>query len=191
MTYILHVRGTPPTDVEEMTTKTGNFKKFPVFCKMLHTALTRASESVFIDLLTIQDLETLRARRQQRDDDVNTSTAPVSSSLAKSNKRFLILTYLVEFDRVHFPLPLRFEDEPAADALRRTVQRLRAQLAAAGGDEARAPIGTGDATTASAELQTARDTIARLTTEVGGPGVDVCVCVCVCVCSILVVSVCM
>ena len=48
-----------------MTAKTGSFKTYAVFCRMLHSALTRATDSVLIDLLTIQDLEQLRARRNQ------------------------------------------------------------------------------------------------------------------------------
>lgn len=43
-------------DIEEITHKTGNYKKFGVFVKMLLTALARDSDSVFIDLLTNSDL---------------------------------------------------------------------------------------------------------------------------------------
>ena len=111
-----------------MTSKTGNVKKYHVFCRMLSNALVRSSDAVFIDLLTMADLETLRARRQQAATAVSaalqqsasdplsasasgaalaagvglTADAPLptsASSVAKSNKRFLILTYLVEFDR--------------------------------------------------------------------------------------------
>ena len=38
--------------LEDVTTKTGNFKKFTVFVKMLLNSLENASESVFCDLLT-------------------------------------------------------------------------------------------------------------------------------------------
>lgn len=41
-------------DVEDITAKTGNFKKFSVFHKMLTSALRQASDSVFVDLLTYQ-----------------------------------------------------------------------------------------------------------------------------------------
>lgn len=49
--------------IEEITQKTGNFKKFPVFMKMLLTAVEHSSESVFIDLLTYSDLEVLKSRK--------------------------------------------------------------------------------------------------------------------------------
>jgi len=42
--------------VEEITTKTGNFKKFAVFVRMLVSALQQKSDSVFVDLLTYHDL---------------------------------------------------------------------------------------------------------------------------------------
>ena len=43
--------------VEEITHKTGNFKKFEVFVKMLGSAFQNRSGSVFVDLLTYNDLE--------------------------------------------------------------------------------------------------------------------------------------
>lgn len=48
----------PPrgTDIEEITQKTGNYKRFSVFVKMLASALLQQSDSVFVDLLTYSDL---------------------------------------------------------------------------------------------------------------------------------------
>ena len=80
-------------DIEEMTQKTGNYKKFAVFVRMLSTALSRTGESVFIDLLTPSDLELLKARKSK----TGMPVAPVQPS--QSNKRYVILTYVVEFDR--------------------------------------------------------------------------------------------
>lgn len=40
--------------IEEITEKTGNFKKFPVFIKMLITAIFKKSDSVYLDLLTFK-----------------------------------------------------------------------------------------------------------------------------------------
>lgn len=55
-----------------------------------------------------------------------------SSSLPQgpstTNKRYLILTYAVEFDRVHYPLPLSFVQTPTLDILQRTIRRLRQVL---------------------------------------------------------------
>ena len=80
----------PPTSryVEDITTKTGNFKKYSVFVKMLHAAVVEESDSVFVDLLTYADLEMLKNKR---------SHAPPSQSSRPAghvnNKRYLILTY--------------------------------------------------------------------------------------------------
>jgi len=38
--------------IEEITQKTGNYKKFGVFVKMLVSSITKASDSVFLDILT-------------------------------------------------------------------------------------------------------------------------------------------
>lgn len=43
-------------DIEDITQKTGNYKRFPVFVKMLRSAINRESDSVFVDLLTYSDL---------------------------------------------------------------------------------------------------------------------------------------
>jgi coiled-coil domain-containing protein 61 len=43
-------------------------------------------------------------------------------------KRYLILTYAGEFDRVHYPLPLKENEDPSKDALRNTIYRLRSEI---------------------------------------------------------------
>lgn len=45
-----------------------------------------------------------------------------------NKKRYMILTYVGEFERVHYPLPLAFVEEPEPDALRRTIERMRSQI---------------------------------------------------------------
>lgn len=110
--------------LEEITQKTGNAKKFPVFCKMLLTAITRANDSVvFLDILTSQDLELMKARKTQGAGGPVRGNTPQSGS-ANNNKRYLILTYVVEYDKVHYPLPLHFE-EPDVETMKITIRRLR------------------------------------------------------------------
>jgi coiled-coil domain-containing protein 61 len=46
--------------VEEITQKTGSFKRFPIFVRMLRSAVSQESESVFVDLLSYTDLEALK-----------------------------------------------------------------------------------------------------------------------------------
>ena len=109
--------------IEEITQKTGNFKKFSVFLKMLLISLNKNSESVFLDILTYQDLQVLKARKQG----ASNSQTPVLNQ-ANNNKRYLILTYVVEFDKVHYPLPLNYNESPDIESLKSTIRRLRNEL---------------------------------------------------------------
>ena len=107
--------------VEDVTQRTGNSKKFSVFTKMLLSALHQSSESVYVDILTFADLEALRSKAARK--------APSTSGSSKDNtKRYLILTYAAEFDKVNYPLPLSFVDEPSVQDLKAIVLRLRAEL---------------------------------------------------------------
>lgn len=93
---------------------------------MLNSAFSRESESVYVDLLTYNDLELLKARKLGNGPSLTTNAS--SSSLSRSHmKRYIILTYSGEFDRVHFPLPLMYEESPNVKALQRTIRRLRLQ----------------------------------------------------------------
>ena len=136
-----HSVGAVGADIEEITHKTGNFKKFSVFLKMLVSSLSPAgSDTVFVDLLTYNDLEMLKNRKS------SARKQSSSSGVKPNNKRYLILTYAVEFDRslctndakralrvrvcrVHYPLPLQFVDQPDSEALQKTIHRLRSELA--------------------------------------------------------------
>lgn len=51
------------TDIEEITHKAGNFKKFETFVMMLSSAFARDSDTVYVDLLTYNDLEVMKARK--------------------------------------------------------------------------------------------------------------------------------
>lgn len=88
---------------------------------MLCSAFARESDSVFIDFLTYSDLEQLKARKL--------GTSLSSTQHRNTSKRYFILTYNNEFDRVHFPLPVSLQDAPSVEALRRVIRRLRKRLA--------------------------------------------------------------
>jgi DNA repair exonuclease SbcCD ATPase subunit len=112
--------------IEEITQKTGNFKKFPVFLRMLVTALENASESVSIDLLSYDDLERLKSKKKHKT--FSKTSAFMATNPKIRAKMYLILTYSVEFDRVHYPLPLVYEDSAEVDYLQKTIHRLQAEL---------------------------------------------------------------
>lgn len=117
--YTCHIRF---ADIEDITAKTGNYKKFPVFVKMLLSALKQASDSVFVDLLTYQDLEVLKQKK--------TGNQAAGKPIVPNNKRYLILTYAAEFDRVHYPLPLLFDENPDPQHLRAIISQLRSEVEA-------------------------------------------------------------
>lgn len=87
--------------IEEMSLKTGNFKKFTLFLKMLSSALSKSSEHVFIDLLTFEDLEALKVRKMHAagQPPPPMPTTQKQQMAQAQNKRYMILTYVVEFDK--------------------------------------------------------------------------------------------
>ncbi|XP_028597926.2 centrosomal protein CCDC61 [Podarcis muralis] len=111
--------------IEDLTHKTGNFKQFGIFCSMLESAISQSSESVTLDLLTYTDLESLRNRK--------IGVGPRHTAAAKtsplSSKRYLILIYSVEFDRIHYPLPLPYMGKPDPVVLQKVIRELKEELA--------------------------------------------------------------
>ncbi|NWI89110.1 CCD61 protein, partial [Pitta sordida] len=106
--------------IEDLTRRTGNFKQFGIFCSMLESALMQSSDSVSLELLTYADLENLRSWK------VGAIARPPPSTVSPlSTKRYLILIYSVEFDRIHYPLPLPYAGQPNLATL---VQELRKEL---------------------------------------------------------------
>jgi len=87
---------------------------------MLASAMRMESDAVFMDILTYQDLAILKSRQQP-----SKPKAPLKSS----DKRYLILTYTSEFDKVHYPLPLLPKQDPTALAMKNTIAKLTRELA--------------------------------------------------------------
>ena len=80
------------------------------------------SQQIYVDLLTYQDLEALKNKRSG-------STAQAQPNPANSKKRYIIMTEsLPTGDKVHYPLPLTYIEEPEPDAMRRTIERMRSQI---------------------------------------------------------------
>ncbi|XP_068682956.1 centrosomal protein CCDC61-like isoform X1 [Montipora capricornis] len=111
--------------IEDLTHKTGNFKQFTVFVNMLESALSKNSNSVSVDLLTYGDLESLRSQQHQRPG-FGTQHIPGAKTRSQlHSKRYLIMTYTVEFDRIHYPLPLPYVGKPDPVQLQETIRKLR------------------------------------------------------------------
>ncbi|XP_076987489.1 centrosomal protein CCDC61 isoform X2 [Tamandua tetradactyla] len=140
--------------IEDLTHKTGNFKQFSIFCNMLESALTQSSESVTLDLLTFADLESLRSRK------MGGRPGPLAPRSAQLNsKRYLILIYSVEFDRIHYPLPLPYQGKPDPVVLQGIIRSLKEELGRLRGLDGQ------DARDTSSEIWHLREQVSRLTSE--------------------------
>jgi len=102
--------------IEEVTRKTGNFKRFAVFVRMALAAIEGSSRSVQLELISQGQMEALRAKKQS-----------IEANSSFPGRLYLILTYTVEFDKVHYPLPLGQVD-PTPLELTATVRQLRLQI---------------------------------------------------------------
>ncbi|CAF1168377.1 unnamed protein product [Adineta steineri] len=108
------------TAIETMTAKTGNFKSFSVFVNMLENAINQDSTSVNIDLFTYDDLEALRKKRQGQSENLTHHT----TNIQLANKRYLILTYNAEYDRIYYPLSLPYCGKPDPVILMQQIRQL-------------------------------------------------------------------
>ena len=68
-----------------------------------------------IDLFTCDDLQLLRQKQQMSEK---------SSSTKLSTKRYLILIYSAEYDRIYYPLSLRYCGKPDPNILLEQIHRL-------------------------------------------------------------------
>lgn len=97
---------------------------------MLCSSFEKDNDSVTVDILSFTDLEMKKAQKRGGSGVAVRSTAAAPSANTHDlKKRYVILTYMSEFDKAHYPLPLKFEDEPNYPALRRTIARLRRKIA--------------------------------------------------------------
>ena len=84
--------------IEKLSAKAGSEKTFSVFCKLLYTAFQGKNQDLHLDFYSYQDLECIRNRM------------PLTTSLNPSQKKYLIISYITDFDKIHYPLPLIIED---------------------------------------------------------------------------------
>lgn len=105
-----------PRFVEDLTTKTGNFKRYHTFVKMLLTGLENKSDSVRVRLLASSQLDELKGSRRV----VKFSRVDI--------KKYLVVTYKVEFDIVNYVLPLQFQEIPDSLTLLYILTKYRAEF---------------------------------------------------------------
>lgn len=114
------------TYIEDLTRKTGNFKQFLIFVNMLETSLSKTSDSVSLELFTYNDLEQLRNKKMNNNSSITSLNNNNSNN--NNNKRYLILTYNVEFDRINYPLQLNYQGKPDSNVLLDTIRKLKNEI---------------------------------------------------------------
>ncbi len=110
--------------IEEITHRTGNYKPFNTFVKMLVSAFDGDSPAVSLDLLTSEDLDALR----QASGLSTRLTHKQTHNNTTHSKRYMILTYQGEFDRVYYPMALHFCDQDNVPELKKTIVSLREEI---------------------------------------------------------------
>jgi len=111
--------------LEEITNKAGSYKSFEVFVKMLMSGLANESDNVLIDLLSYKDLEMMRNKKAQNNSNNLNESNSMNADLSVINKKYFIISYTNEFEKVHFPLPLSFILQPDISHTLRTIERLK------------------------------------------------------------------
>lgn len=84
----------------------------------------KESSSVSVDLFTYDDLESLRRKRQGQ---TGPSNVVQPSNVQLANKRYLILTYNAEYDRIYYPLSLPYCGKPNPVDLMEKIRQLKAE----------------------------------------------------------------
>jgi len=88
--------------IMEITTKTGHLLAFEEFWGLLIRGFEQKDIACYLDILSSQDLQNLKNKSSANNSNKTTS---------KSNKRYLILTYMTNDQKYHFPLALAAKDK--------------------------------------------------------------------------------
>lgn len=83
------------------------------------------NQELSVRLMTTADLADMKAKRNPSH---ASSLASSAQKVPKTDKRYLILSLEGEFEKVHYPLPLVYTEEPDMQTMFRTFQRMSSQL---------------------------------------------------------------
>ena len=104
--------------VEEITRKTGKERSYQTFIQMLIGTVKeeKGFSQFYLDILGFQDLQLLKAKKG--DDPFQ------QQQQTKNNKKYLILTHVMNGQKVHYPLPLNPVETGAYMMDKETMQRM-------------------------------------------------------------------
>lgn len=86
---------------------------------MLRTALERTKENLFIEILSYREI-TIKTMKNGK---ASTNIPPEQAS-----KRFLILNYNIDFEKIQFPISIKYFNEASPERLKLTIKRLSQEL---------------------------------------------------------------
>ena len=114
-----------PETVMEISTKTGHNLPFEEFWSLLIRALEQKDITCYVDVLSSQDLLSLKQKSSGQ-------PANPAKATSKSNKRYLILTYMANDQKFHYPLALACKELPLnVGQLKQIYGDLRVELESA------------------------------------------------------------
>ena len=82
---------------------------------MLRTALDRTKENLFIEILSYREI-TIKTMKNGK---ASTVIPPEQAA-----KRFLILNYNIDFEKIQFPISIKPFSEASPERLRLTIKRM-------------------------------------------------------------------
>lgn len=87
---------------------------------MLRTALERTKENLFIEILSYREI-TIKTMKNGKASNV---IPPEQAA-----KRFLILNYNIDFEKIQFPISIKCFTDASTERLKFTIKRLAQELA--------------------------------------------------------------
>lgn len=105
-------------EVLDILEKTGKPLAYPQFVQLLSMAFERKTDTLFVDVMSSFDLESIKLKKGGQPSQQN----------MKANKRYVILSMSSGDTRTHYPLPLPFVEVESAEKLRAMIITVKEEL---------------------------------------------------------------
>jgi coiled-coil domain-containing protein 61 len=88
---------------------------------MLRSALERTKENLFIEILSYREI-TIKTMKNGK--------ASAAVPPEQASKRFLILNYHIDFEKIQFPISIKYFAEASPERLKLTIKRMAQEIGA-------------------------------------------------------------
>lgn len=105
-------------EVNDILEKTGKPVPYSQFVQLLSTAFDRKADSLFVDVMSSFDLESIKVKKGGQPSQQN----------MKANKRYVILSVTTGEVRTHYPLPLPFVEVESPEKLKAMIITVKEEL---------------------------------------------------------------